>query len=180
MQTQPYHRINTLTGSKAATVVKDSEQCANYIKTARRPLIVVGGRIMESGGLEKPLGDYVLDIADSRDIPVCATAESKKYMVELDWMPESTMDFIDIINHLKNNKWKGVLGEGNHDLVIFAGIRSDLLEQGLSTLKHFAPHVKTMTLDNHVLPHANYSLPNWHKGKQWVKLLSGVAEALAA
>lgn len=178
MQIQPYHRINVLTGLKGATVTKDSEQYANIIKTARRPLMVVGARIMASNGLERTLGDYVLDIADSREIPICATAESRKYLVALGWMPESTLDFIEIVNHLKKKRWKGLLGQGNHDLVIFAGIRSDLLEQGLSTLKHFAPHLKTMTMDNHVLPHANYSLPNWHKGKQWKKFLDGLVEAL--
>lgn len=179
MQTQPYHRINALTGFKGANVIKDPEKYANIIKTARRPLMVVGGRIMESDGLPRPLGDYALDIADSREMPICATAQSKKHLVELGWMPESTLDFIDIVNHLKNKSWKGVSGQGFHDLVIFAGIRSDLLEQGLSTLKHFAPHLKTMTIDNHVLPHANYSLPNWHKGKQWQKFMDGVVEALS-
>jgi anaerobic carbon-monoxide dehydrogenase, CODH/ACS complex subunit epsilon len=178
MQTLPYHRINTLTGLKGAEVLKDAVQGANIIKTARRPLIVTGHQIMISDGLPEPLGSYAIKIAESRDIPICASADSKKYLVALEWEPESTLDFIDVVNHLKNKPWKGVLGQGFHDLVIFMGIRSDLLEQGLSTLKHFAPHLKTMTLDNEILPHANYSLPNWRKGKQWQTFLDGLVEAL--
>jgi anaerobic carbon-monoxide dehydrogenase, CODH/ACS complex subunit epsilon len=179
MQTQPYHRINIFTGLKGAEVLKEAVQGANIIKTARRPLIVVGHRIMTATGLPAPLGDYAVKIAEARDIPICATADSKKYLIELGWEPESTLDFIDIVNHLKNKSWKGVLGQGFHDLVLFMGIRSDLLEQGLSALKHFADHLKTMTLDNEVFPHANYSLPNWQKGKQWQAFLNGLLEALS-
>jgi acetyl-CoA decarbonylase/synthase complex subunit epsilon len=178
MEMEPYHRVNTLTGLKGAQVLKETEQCADIIKTARRPLMVVGGKIGESDSLGRPLGEYAIEIAESRDMPVCATAHSRGVLMQLGWMPESTLDFIEIVNHLKNKRWKGVVGEGNHDLVLFMGIRSDLLEQGLSSLKHFAPHLKTLTLDRHVLPHANYSLPNWHKGKNYQKFLDGLVEAL--
>jgi len=178
METQPYHRIIMLTGLKAAQVLKETEQCANIIKGARRPLMVVGGKIGESDGLGRPLGQYAIEIAESRGMPICASAHSRGILMEMGWMPESTLDFIDIVNHLKNKSWKGLMGEGNHDLVLFMGIRSDLLEQGLSTLKHFAPHLKTLTLDRHVLPHATYSLPNWHKGRNYQKFLDGLTEAL--
>jgi anaerobic carbon-monoxide dehydrogenase, CODH/ACS complex subunit epsilon len=180
MDNQAYHCVNTLTGLRGAQVLKEADQCSNIIKTARRPLMVVGGRIGESDSLARPLGDYAIDIAESKDMPICATAHSKGILLQRGWMPESTLDFVEIINHLKKVRWKGVKGDGNHDLVLFMGIRSDLLEQGLSTLKHFAPHLKTMTLDRHVLPHANYSLPNWHKGKNYQKFLDELVEALKA
>jgi anaerobic carbon-monoxide dehydrogenase, CODH/ACS complex subunit epsilon len=64
--------------------------------------------------------------------------------------------------------------EGNHDLVMFLGIRSDLGNQGLSTLKHFAPHLKTMTLCKHYFPHASYSLPNFKKDEKWLEFLESM------
>jgi acetyl-CoA decarbonylase/synthase complex subunit epsilon len=85
--------------------------------------------------------------------------------------PDSTLDIIEIINHLKDAAWKGVKGEGNHDLVMFLGIRSDLGTQGLSTLKHFAPHLKTMTLCKYYYPNASYSLANYRKDDKWKEYL---------
>jgi len=99
-------------------------------------------------------------------------------MIELGTKPESTYDVVEIINALKDPEWKGVKKEGNHDVVIFFGIRSDLGEQGLSVLKHFAPHLKTMTLCKYYFPHADYSLQNYRKDEQWKSFLEGLIENL--
>ena len=80
---------------------------------------------------------------------------------------------MEIINHLKDPAWAGVKKEGNHDLVIFMGIRTDLAEQGLSTLKHFARHLRTMTLCKYYYPNASYSLPNLKDGK-WKEFLDSL------
>jgi acetyl-CoA decarbonylase/synthase complex subunit epsilon len=178
MKTQAFHRVNTFTGHREATIISEADQCADLITKAERPLLIVGKRVLEEKGLDKPLGEYAIDIADAASMPICATADSTKSLIQLGWMPESTLDFVEIINHLKNKSWMGVKKVGNHDLVIFMGIRSDLLERGLSTLKHFAPHLKTMTLCNHVCPNANYSLPNWIRGNKWQGFLIGVIQAL--
>jgi acetyl-CoA decarbonylase/synthase complex subunit epsilon len=178
MKTQSFYRVNTLTGLKEATIFSDAGQCADLIIKAERPLLIVGKEVLEEKGLEKPLGEYAIDIADTINMPICATADSQRSLIQLGWMPESTLDFVEIINHLKNKSWMGVKKVGNHDLVIFMGIRSDLLERGLSTLKHFAPHLKTMTLCNHFCPNANYSLPNWIRGNKWQGFVIEVIQAL--
>ncbi|MEJ2740888.1 MAG: carbon monoxide dehydrogenase beta subunit family protein, partial [Dehalococcoidia bacterium] len=72
-----------------------------------------------------------------------------------------------------------VKGEGNHDLVLFLGIRTDLATQGLSTLKHFAPHLKTMTLCKYYYPHASYSLTNYRKDDKWKEFLDTLIEKLS-
>ncbi|GAG03392.1 unnamed protein product, partial [marine sediment metagenome] len=99
------------------------------------------------------------------------TAHTKKKLLELGVEPASSYDIIEILNHLKDPEWQGVNKEGNHDLVMFLGIRTDLGEQGLSTLKHYAPHLKSMTLCKYYYPHANYSLPNFRKDAQWKEFL---------
>jgi len=43
----------------------------------------------------------------------------------------------------------------------------------LSTLKHYARHLKTMTLCKYYYPHASYSLPNLKDGK-WKEFLESL------
>ncbi len=95
-------------------------------------------------------------------------------LLELGVEPASSYDIMEILNHLKDPEWKGVKKEGNHDLVMFLGFRTDLGEQGLSTLKHYAPHLKTLTLCKYYYPHASYSLPNFRKDEQWKEFLDNL------
>ncbi len=163
----PYHRVNVLTGIKSARLIEDAREYANLIQKAKRPLIVLGPRLLEWSLNGKLLLQYALDIAKTINIPICATAQVKGKMVELGVKPDSVYDAVEIVNALKDPDWKGVRKEGNHDLILFLGIRTDLGEQSLSVLKHFAPHLKTMTLCKFYYPHANYSLPNFKKDEQW-------------
>jgi len=170
----PRHRVNVLTGIKSARLIEDPVEYANLIKKAKRPLLVVGPLLLASTADGKILMEYALDIAKVADIPICATAQTKGKIVELGVQPDSVYDVVEIANALKDPDWQGVKKEGNHDLVIFFGIRSDLGNQSLSTLKHFAPHLKTMTLCKHYFPHANYSLPNFKKDAKWQEFLESL------
>ena len=170
----PRHRVNVLTGIKSAKLIEDPAEYASLIKKAKRPLLVVGPLLLAPASAAKLLLEYALDIARACDIPVCATAQTKGKIVELGVQPDCMYDVVEIVNALKDPDWKGVKKEGNHDLVMFFGIRSDLGNQGLSTLKHFAPHLKTMTLCKHYFPHASYSLPNFKKDEKWLEFLEGL------
>ncbi|MCD6391004.1 MAG: CO dehydrogenase/acetyl-CoA synthase complex subunit epsilon [Dehalococcoidia bacterium] len=174
----PRHRVNVLTGIKSARLVEDPAEYANLIKKAKRPLLVIGPLLLESSPDGKLLLEYALDIAKVANIPICATAQTKGKVVELGVKPDSVYDVVEIVNALKDPDWPGVKKVGNHDLVIFFGIRSDLGNQSLSTLKHFAPHLKTMTLCKHYFPHANYSLPNFKKDVKWQEFLENLVANL--
>lgn len=174
----PRHRVNVLTGIKSAKLIEDPVEYASLIKKAKRPLLVVGPLLLSSTADGKSLMQYALDIAKACNIPICATAQTKGKIVELGTHPDCMYDVVEIVNALKDPGWKGVKKEGNHDLVMFFGIRSDLGNQGLSTLKHFAPHLKTMTLCKHYFPHASYSLPNFRKDEQWTAFLEGLIDNL--
>jgi len=138
------------------------------------------GPLLSEWSLDGKLAiEYALEIAKTTNIPICATATLKGKMVELGVKPDSVYDAVEIVNALKDADWKGVKKDGNHDLVIFFGIRSDLEEQCLSVLKHFAfNHLKTMTLDKYYFPHANYSLPNFRKDEQWKAFLENLIDEL--
>ncbi len=170
----PRHRVNVLTGIKSARLIEDAAEYADLIRKARRPLLVIGPLLLESLPDGKLLLEYALDIAKAARIPICATAQTRGKIVELGVQPDSVYDVVEIANALKDPDWQGVKKEGNHDLVLFFGIRSDLGNQSLSTLKHFAPHLKTMTLCKHYFPHANYSLPNFKKDAKWREFLESL------
>jgi acetyl-CoA decarbonylase/synthase complex subunit epsilon len=178
MSVIPYHRVNVLTGIKSARLIEDAEEYANLIQKAKRPLLVLGPRLIEWSLDGRLLMEYALDIAKTINIPICATSQVRAKMVELGVKPDSVYDAVEIVNALKDPDWKGVRKEGNHDLVIFFGIRTDLGEQSLSVLKHFAPHLRTMTLCKFYYPHANYSLPNFRKDEQWKAFLESLIENL--
>jgi anaerobic carbon-monoxide dehydrogenase, CODH/ACS complex subunit epsilon len=174
----PYHRVNVLTGIKSARLIEDAQEYAGLIQKARRPLLVLGPLLLKWSLDGKLLIEYALEIAKAANIPTCATAQVRAKMVELGVKPDSVYDIVEIINALKDPNWRGVKKEGNHDLVLFFGIRSDLGEQGLSVLKHFAPHLKTMTLCKYYFPNANYSLPNFRKDEQWKTFLESLIDNL--
>jgi anaerobic carbon-monoxide dehydrogenase, CODH/ACS complex subunit epsilon len=169
----PYHRVNVLTGTKTARVIEDPAEYALLIKKAARPLLVIGARALTMSLEGRTLIEYAADVAKTLNIPVCATAHTRKKLVESGIEPASNYDLVEIINHLKDPQWSGVKKEGNHDLVIFLGVRPDLAEQGLSTLKHYARHLRTMTLCKYYYPNASYSLPNLKDGK-WKELLDAL------
>jgi len=170
----PRHRVNVLTGTKSARLIEDAAEYADFIKKAKRPLLVIGPLLLESLPDGKLLLEYALDIAKAARIPICATAQTRGKVVELGVQPDCLYDVVEIVNALKDPDWRGVKREGNHDLVLFFGIRSDLGSQGLSTLKHFAPHLKTMTLCKHYFPHASFSLPNFKKDAKWQEFLESL------
>ncbi|MBM3176041.1 MAG: hypothetical protein FJZ93_10070, partial [Chloroflexi bacterium] len=104
--TLPYHRVNVLTGTKAARIIEDAEEYAMLVKKAKRPLLVLGPKILTKPVEGKPLFEYAVEIAKTLDIPICATAHTKKKLVELGVEPASTYDIIEILNHLKDPAWK--------------------------------------------------------------------------
>lgn len=176
----PYHKVNVLTGFKSAAEMKDPKALAKIIKRAERPLLVIGPKALTLMIVDRPFIEYLVEIAKVANIPICATAHTKGRIEQLGVVPDSTYDIMEILNHLRDPDWKGVRGEGNHDLVIFGGFRTDLGNQGLSSLKHFAPHLKTLTLCKYYFPNATFSLPNIRKDEEWKALLEGLIEELKA
>lgn len=174
----PFHRVNVLTGIKGAIVLEDVSEYAALIKQAERPLLILGPKLLDNPFGDRILLEYALDIAKAGNIPTVATAHIRAKMIELGVKPDSEYDVVEIINELKDPNWHGVRGEGNHDVVIFFGIRTDLGNQGLSVLKHFAPHLRTMTLCKFVFPNANYTLPNIRKDEEWKEFLEELISSL--
>ncbi len=174
----PLHRVNVLTGVKGAIIINDASEYAALIKQARRPLLVLGPKLLKLTLDGKLLLEYALELARVAKLPICATAHVKGKMVEMGVKPDCEYDAVEIVNYLKDPDWKGVKKEGNHDLVLFFGFRTDLGNQALSSLKHFAPHLRTMTLCKYVFPNADYSLPNLRDDGEWKEFLENLISDL--
>jgi acetyl-CoA decarbonylase/synthase complex subunit epsilon len=169
--------IAEVAGPRQASVITKAEVADAIIRRARRPLLVVGSLAAEIEVDDRILVDYLVLLSRKGGIPVVATAQVGKDLLERDLNPKLQMAAVDIGQRLADPSWKGVDGKGPHDLAIFAGLPYYLTQAVLSGLKHFAPSLKTMTLDNVYHPQASWSLSNLSL-RDWVTILRSIIENL--
>jgi acetyl-CoA decarbonylase/synthase complex subunit epsilon len=150
---------------------------ARMIKEAKRPLFIVGSLVLETEFNGTSLMDYAIEIAKGSKMPTVAVAHTLKVFLEKEFQPASSMPIINIIDRLRDSEWKGVKGEGQHDLVVVLGVLYYISSQGLSTLKHFAPWLRTITLCRFFHPNADMSFPNM-SDEEWESYLNELIEKL--
>jgi len=164
-------------GPKRASVIIKPEVADAMIERAKRPLLIVGNIAAEIDLEEKKLIDFLIELARKSHIVVVATAHTNAAFRERGYKPAAVMPAVDIANRLTDQKWSGIDGKGPYDLAIFAGLPYQMTWTILSGLKHFAPQLKTMCLDNVYQPHASWSFPNISV-KDWIKNLRSIIENL--
>ncbi|MGF7119351.1 CO dehydrogenase/acetyl-CoA synthase complex subunit epsilon [Methanobacterium oryzae] len=158
----------TIAGPKQALLVTP-ETAQMMLQKAKRPLMVIGPLINDSS-----VQVLATQIAKKWNIPIVSTGNAFKSLNEAG-VSSKPYGVVEIVNLLKDPEWKGVNDEGHHDLVIFIGVIYYIGSQGLSTLKHFAPHLKTLTICKFFHSNADASFPNM-KDEEWVKYLEKLAE----
>ena len=173
MTTKPWQWGN-VHGHDMATPIK-GEVVAKLIKAAKRPLLIVGGTALTEKWKDKLLIDFVAELAKT-GIPVVATAHSYKALVERGAEPVAVMTVADVTNRLQDPNWS-VDGKGKHDLVMYVGVAYQLQSQMLSTLRHFATHLRTLSLDRYFHPNATFSMPNL-RHEEWEEVLNNVIKVL--
>jgi len=149
-------QIGNIPGPKRATPLK-GEVAARLIRASERPLLAVGSLASEIRVGDELLIDLVAKLGGK--IPVVATADVLKGLLERGCDPAASMGVVDLTNRLTDLTWS-VNGKGPHDLAIFLGIPYPLQSQMLSTLKHFATNLRTISLDRFFQPNADFSFPN--------------------
>jgi acetyl-CoA decarbonylase/synthase complex subunit epsilon len=152
-----------IAGPKQAMLVTP-ETATMMIKKARRPLMVVGPLAKR-----QPVLEHVVKIIRHFDLPVVTTADTYRALSEAG-IESEPHGIVEITNLLKDPSWEGIHGEGQHDLVIFIGCIYYIASQGLSTLKHFAPHIKTLTICRTFHSNADASFPNMDDD-EWFRYL---------
>jgi len=149
-----------IAATKKANPITKPEVAVAMIKRAARPLLVVGSNATERRPGGRQLIDYLIDFAKASKVPVVATAHMVSEFLKRGYEPAGFMSAMDIGNRLVDPEWQGIDGKGHPDLVMFVGLPYYMESLILSGLKHFAPDLRTMTLDNLYHPHASWSYPN--------------------
>lgn len=171
----PWQRAN-YGGTKNASVLVGGKAAAKMMKKKRCLLIVSANATRELDG--KRLIDYAVEIGKA-GIPVVATANIIKELRDAGFTKATDLQLIDITNKLRDPEWKGLDGKGQYDCVAYLGGIYYIQSQSLSTLKHFAPDILTISLDREYQPNASFSFSNIKKD-EWKKELDELVNELKA
>jgi len=178
MNAEPWQKAE-ISGPKKALVFAKPEVVVTLVKTAKRPILIVGHEAVNNGlGGEKVI-DYMIRMAKTAEIPVVATAHIFGEFVKRGFQPATWMSVMDITNRLQDPEWKGLDGMGQYDLVLFIGIPYYMEWVILSSLKHVSPDLKTISLDRFYQPHATCSFSN-SPLKYWIECLKVIISGLGA
>lgn len=162
-------------GPKKALVLTKPEVVAAMVKRAKHPILIVGHKAVETEFEGGKLIDFTIELSKRAKMPLLVTAHVVGEFLKRDFKPAGFMPIVDICNRLADSSWPGVDGKGPHDLALFVGLQYYMEWTVLSGLKHFASHLKTITLDNVYHPHASWSFPNLSHS-DWVKNLKVILE----
>jgi acetyl-CoA decarbonylase/synthase complex subunit epsilon len=149
-----------IAATKKANPIQKPEIAVAMIKRAQRPLLIVGSNATQRWMEGRQLIDYLIEFANASKVPVLATAHMVGEFVKRGYTPAAFMTAMDIGQRVVDPTWMGIDGKGHPDLVIFVGLPYYMEALILSGLKHFAPDLKTMTIDNLYHAHASWSFPN--------------------
>jgi anaerobic carbon-monoxide dehydrogenase, CODH/ACS complex subunit epsilon len=164
-------------GPKKASLIVKPDIADAMIRRAKRPILIVGHGILEYEVEGNRLIDCLIELARKGKIPVVVTASTNKEFLLRNFKPAAIMPAVDISNRLTDPAWKGLDGKDPYDLAIFVGLPYAMESTILSGLKHFAPGVKTMTLDCVYQPNASWSFPN-STIKDWAASVKGIVSNL--
>ena len=149
-----------IAATKKANPITKPEVAVAMVTKAVLPILIVGSNSTERKIQDKLLIDYLIDFARVSEVPLVATAHMVGEFLKRGYEPADFMSAMEIGNLLVDPKWQGIDGKGHPDLALFVGMPYYMESLILSGPKHFAPDLKTMTLDNTYHPHASWSFPN--------------------
>ncbi len=164
-------------GPTKALVISKPEVIVGMIKSAKRPVLIVGPESAEQKvGNEKQI-DQLIRIAEAGGIPIVATSRTVAEFAKRNYKPVSWMPAVDIANRLRDPEWTGAEEKGQHDLAILTGMKYYVEWLLLSGLKHFGGKLRTISLDRYYQPHANWSFPNISQ-QEWEQSLIAIQNGL--
>ncbi len=164
-------------GPKKALLINKPEIVSALLKRSKRPILIVGHKAGEVKLSSGSLIDYVIRIADLTKASVTSTPVIQREFIKRNFKRVVGMPIVDIANRLIDKEWKGFNGEGGYDLVVVIGFTYYVSWLILSSLKHFSPQIKTISLDRYYQPHASWSFPNMSLD-EWEKNLEVIVKGL--
>ena len=159
MSCEPWQCAEIASTKKATPIMKPDVAVA-LIKKASRPLLIVGSNATERWLEGRQAIEFFIEFANASKVPVVATAHMVGEFIKRGYHPAAFMNAMEIGQRVVDPAWQGLDGKGHPDLVILVGLPYYVESLMLSGMKHFAPDLKTMTLDNMFHVHASWSFPN--------------------
>ena len=159
MSCEPW-QCGEIASTKKANPITKPEVAVAMIKKAQNPILIVGSNATARYMEGRPLIEFLIDLAKASKLKVFATAHMVGEFKKRGYEPAAYGNAMDISNKLVDPSWKGIDGRGHPDLVLYVGLPYYMEALILAGLKHMAPNLKTMTLDNLFHVHASWSFPN--------------------
>ena len=160
-----------VSSTKKANPIQKPEVAVALIKKAARPILIAGSYVTDRWMEGRQLIDFLIDFARASKVPTVATAHMVGEFLKRGYEPAGFMSAMDIGNRLVDPDWQGLDGKGPYDMAMFVGMPYYMEALIICGLKHFAPNLKTMTLDNLYHAHASWSFPNATL-EEWAKNLT--------
>lgn len=172
-------QMGNVPGVKQANVITKPMVVSALIKKARHPLLIIGKDVIGMKVGETELTGLLEKIAEKK-VQILTTAHTAKELAAKKFKDIPWMGVVEITHRLTDQAWLGLDGKGQYDLAAFLGVPYYLQSQMLSTLKHFAPQLKTISLDRYYQPNADWSFQNISE-KDWQEnvkaMVNGMLEA---
>ena len=153
------------------------EMCGKLVKTAKRPIMIVGGDIDRTAPAGLDMVKYVVELADALKAPIVVSPGRFRAFNAAAPGRAVCMGLEAITQRLSDPEWRGVDGAGSYDIAAFVGGVYYFQHLMLSALKSFAPKLKTVSLDRFYHPNAGFSFPNLTE-ERWVESLQAVAKTV--
>ncbi len=168
-------QIAEIAGPKKAAAISKPEIVDVMIKRSKRPVMIVGHLAADVELDDKKMIDYLIDLGRPRNIPIIATGDTNRAFIRRGYTQATILLAVEAGQRLSDREWKGLDGKGPYDLAIFAGLPYYMGWTILSGLKHYAPQVKTLALDNAYQPNASFSFTNISTS-EWLENLKAIIE----
>ncbi|MBC8224451.1 CO dehydrogenase/acetyl-CoA synthase complex subunit epsilon [Candidatus Bathyarchaeota archaeon] len=164
-----------IAGPKKAFIIPKPEVVASMIKRAKRPLLVVGSESAKTMTSDGVLVDTAIRLIGK--MTVAATGHLVSEFLKRDVQGVHSISLMNLGDRLRDPLWGGFDGEGQYDLVVFAGFPYYLEWLVLNGLKSFAMDLRTISLTRSYQPNASWSLGSM-KVDEWKEVLDKIASTL--
>lgn len=164
-----------IAGPKKAFIIPKPEVVASLIKKAKRPLLVVGSHSVKTETKDGDLVDTAIRVMGK--MTVAATGHMVSEFLKRGVEGAISIPLMNLGDRLRDPQWAGFDGEGQYDLVVFAGFPYYLEWLVLNGLKSFAMDLRTISLTRSYQPNASWSLGSM-KEDEWKEVLDKIVSML--
>ncbi len=152
------------------------ENCGRMLRRVKRLLIVVGGNILDDEYRKVDMVHTVETIAKKTNATLAVSAGVFKAFQHYGGV-KYAINVESLVDRLRDERWMGFDGKGKYDFILFVGGFYPFQSMMLATLKHFAPNIRTLTIERYYHPNSEFSFENLSFEK-WRDGLEALLKAL--